>query len=225
MKTYVLVTNKSWHDSLFENLKTIENTKWVRIRNAKEFSKKKLDRLKPHKIFIPHWSTIIPPDIYENFNCIVFHMTNLPYGRGGSPLQNLIVRGHTTTKISAIEVAKGIDTGNIYLKKSLSLKGSAHDIFLRAAKIIENMIVQLITVEHVPEKQKGKVVTFKRRTPEQGNLKELSNLHEIYDYIRMLDCEGYPPAFIDIGNFRIEFNNASFEKNKIIKANVRITTK
>ena len=30
-------------------------------------------------------------------------MTDLPYGRGGSPLQNLIIRGFESTKISAIE--------------------------------------------------------------------------------------------------------------------------
>lgn len=31
-----------------------------------------------------------------------FHMTNFPYGRGGSPLQNLMKRGHHTTTITAL---------------------------------------------------------------------------------------------------------------------------
>lgn len=44
-------------------------------------------------------------------------MTDLPYGRGGSPLQNLIVRNHYKTKISEIRVKKEIDSGPIYLKK------------------------------------------------------------------------------------------------------------
>ncbi len=26
------------------------------------------------------------------FECVCFHMTDVPYGRGGSPLQNLIIR-------------------------------------------------------------------------------------------------------------------------------------
>ena len=31
-------------------------------------------------------------EIHENYKCIIFHMTDLPFGRGGSPLQNLISR-------------------------------------------------------------------------------------------------------------------------------------
>ncbi len=51
---------------------------------------------------------------FFNFNCVVFHMTDLPFGRGGSPLQNLISRGIYKTKISAIKVVKEIDAGPIY---------------------------------------------------------------------------------------------------------------
>ena len=47
-------------------------------------------------------------------------MTDLPFGRGGSPLQNLIVRGYKSTKLTAIKVQSGIDTGDIYLKKPFS---------------------------------------------------------------------------------------------------------
>ena len=47
-------------------------------------------------------------------------MTDLPYGRGGSPLQNLIVRGHKHTMISAIKCVKELDAGPIYLKKPLT---------------------------------------------------------------------------------------------------------
>jgi len=44
-------------------------------------------------------------------------MTDLPFGRGGSPLQNLIERGIKKTKISAIKVDGGIDTGDIFFKR------------------------------------------------------------------------------------------------------------
>ena len=52
-------------------------------------------------------------------------MTDLPFGRGGSPLENLILRGHTSTVISAIKCAPELDSGDIYLQKPLSLYGSA----------------------------------------------------------------------------------------------------
>ena len=70
-------------------------------------------------------------------------MTDLPYGRGGSPLQNLIVRGHSETKISALKVEKKLDTGDIYLKKNLSLEGSAQKIFQRANTSIIDMIKEI----------------------------------------------------------------------------------
>ena len=46
-------------------------------------------------------------------------MTDLPFGRGGSPLQNLIERGIKQTKISAIKCVKELDGGDIYLKRDL----------------------------------------------------------------------------------------------------------
>ena len=41
----------------------------------------------------------------------------------------------------------------------------------------------------------------------------------------MLDCEGYPNAFLEIGKFKLEFNRASLKSNKIILADVRISEK
>ena len=43
-------------------------------------------------------------------------MTDLPYGRGGSPLQNLIKKNHKSTMLSAIECQDNLDSGDIYLK-------------------------------------------------------------------------------------------------------------
>ena len=77
-------------------------------------------------------------------------MTDLPYGRGGSPSQNLIKRKHRATKITAILCDNGLDTGDIYLKEDLSLEGSAEEIFLRADKIIEHMIEEIVRTEPVP---------------------------------------------------------------------------
>lgn len=66
-------------------------------------------------LFFPHWSYKIPAPIYEAFECIIFHMTDLPYGRGGSPLQNLIVRGHQDTVITALRCVEAFDAGPVYL--------------------------------------------------------------------------------------------------------------
>lgn len=225
LSTYIILSNKTWHDQLFDNLKNSVKGNWIRIREKKDFTLKTLKNLKPSKIFIPHWSYIIPKEIIDNYECVVFHMTDLPYGRGGSPLQNLIVSGHDSTIISAIKAQEGIDTGGIYLKKPLSLLGTAEEIFVRAASVIEKMITIIIMDSPAIKPQKGKVVNFKRRKPEESSIAHLNSLTEIYDYIRMLDCEGYPKAFIDFGKFRLEFSRASLKSNKSIVADVRIFEK
>jgi methionyl-tRNA formyltransferase len=226
MKTYIVISEKDWHKSLFESLaKKQKGFKWVFIYKKEDFTFEKLNSLKPEKIFIPHWSFIIPASIYDNFECIVFHMTDLPYGRGGSPLQNLIVNGKSETKISSLKVEKGMDTGPVYLKKHLNLFGTATEIFLRSTVIIQEMIEEIIIKKLKPVEQNGKVVEFKRRKPVESNLIDISELEEIYNYIRMLDCDGYPNAFIENKNFRFEFTRASLKSEKEIIADVRIIKK
>ena len=226
METIILLSEKKWHKDLFLQLKiTFPNYNWIHIDNKIDFNSKQLEFYKPIKIFIPHWSYIIPHEIFINYECIVFHMTDLPYGRGGSPLQNLIVRGHKETKISALKVEDGIDTGFIYLKKTLQLNGTAHEILLRSSAIIEEMIFEILNDDLKPVPQVGIVEIFKRRKPEESNIAHLENLEQVYDYIRMLDGEGYPNAFLEFGKFKIEFSNAIHNSEHEILANVRIIKK
>jgi methionyl-tRNA formyltransferase len=152
-------------------------------------------------------------------------MTDLPYGRGGSPLQNLIVAGHEKTVISAIRVVDKIDAGDIYLKEPLSLLGTAEEIFIRSSRIINLMIDKIIKEAPAVVEQTGDVVIFKRRTPGDGDISKLNSIEAIYDYIRMLDCDGYPNAFLEINGFRLEFTRASLKGNHSIIADVKITKK
>ena len=54
----------------------------------------------------------------QDLNRIVFHTAPLPYGRGGSPIQNLIVRGHISpAPVCALKMVSGLDEGPIYDKQ------------------------------------------------------------------------------------------------------------
>ena len=193
------------------------------ITDKKEFTRKKIDKIAPKYIFFPHWSWMIPAEIYEKYECVVFHMTDLPFGRGGSPLQNLIVRGLKKTKIAAIKASDGVDSGPVYMKKPLSLDGSAEEIYKRCAKVIfETMIPGMIRQKTKPMPQKGKSVKFKRRTPFESNMEGITGKKNIYDHIRMLDAEGYPRAYIDTADMKIEFTEASLEKDGVY-AKAKIT--
>lgn len=223
--TYIFLSGKSWNDSTIKDLQQDQDVNWIRIRSKEEFVLSRLLEIRPSKIFIPHWSYIIPAEIFGKFECIVFHMTDLPYGRGGSPLQNLIVRGHTKTKISALRVVQDLDAGPIYLKKDLDLHGTANEIFLRASVVIGQMIKDIIRTDIKPAPQLGNVVTFKRRTPSESDLKNNTSVREAFDHIRMLDAEGYPHAFLETGDLRFEFTDAVLSEDGELKAHVRIFKK
>ena len=149
-------------------------------------------------------------------------MTDLPFGRGGSPLQNLIIRGFNKTKISAIKVQTEIDAGPVYMKEDVSLEGNATEIFERISKIVfEKMIPCFFKEELEPVEQQGKPEYFKRRTLEESELNADMKISEIYNYIRMLDAEGYSNAFLNFGRYKLSFKNAKLCNGEIL-AEVRI---
>ena len=223
---FIILSEKSWNADLADNLyNRFPEDNFIYINNCEDFNEKYIKEINPNKIFIPHWSYFIPKTIYSKFECIVFHMTDLPYGRGGSPLQNLIIQGKNNTKISAIKVEKEIDAGNIYLKKDLPLFGTAEEIYIRANNVIEQMIIEIIKNKIKPVPQSGEIKFFKRRTPDMSNLKDINTIEKLYDYIRMLDAEGYPSAFIENEYFKFEFTRAVLKSGKQIIADVRITKK
>lgn len=220
-ENYVVASVKSWNIKKFKELTPELPGNWTMINGPEELTHETLGILKPKYIFFPHWSWIVPQEIFRNYTCVCFHMTDVPYGRGGSPLQNLIVRGHRTTKITALRMCEELDAGDVYTKHELALTGTAQEILLRATNIIWKIIPEIVSKSPTPVPQEGDVFYFKRRKPSEGNLESCENLEQIYDYIRMLDGEGYPRAFLGHSNFKYEFENVSQDRN-FLYANVRI---
>ena len=223
---YIILSTKKWNLDLTDRLKSYDpNSNWYHISKKEDFNLETLQRIKPQKIFIPHWSDIIPEKIFLNFDCIVFHMTDLPFGRGGSPLQNLISNSYETTKISAIKVVKELDAGKVYLKNNLSLYGTAEEIFIRANNVIFNMITNINEQNFELKEQEGEIVVFKRRQEKMSSIDGLKELNQLFNHIRMLDADGYPNAYLESENFKFEFRRASLKANKSIQADVKIILK
>lgn len=218
----VIASNRPWNKNMAESLTHQTNYDFVLISEPEELTVSKLNSIKPKFIFFPHWSNHIESDIYEKYECVIFHMTDLPYGRGGSPLQNLISQGIYETKISAIRCVEEMDAGPIYMKKALNLNGAAEEIFLRASNVIEDMIVNILHESPEPIPQKGTPSVFKRRISEDGDLGNMNSLEQAFDLIRMLDADGYPNAFLNVGPFKLEFTRASQKTDQVL-ADVRIS--
>lgn len=221
-RRYIVVTIKPWNERLFKEKISKLPGVWKLINNPDGLKFKITSEFNPRYIFFIHWSNKVPKEITDNFECVCFHMADLPYGRGGSPLQNLIARGRTETVISAIRMVQEIDAGPVYFKRPLSLFGNAEEIYLRASRIIADMIHELIEKEPELLPQQGKIVIFKRRLPFESRIPKDASLERAFDWIRMLDAKGYPPAFVTVGNLRIEFKRAALRYNAV-EADARIT--
>ncbi len=212
---YFIFTKKIWLKKNFDYLKN----KKIIIRN--KLSIKEIYRLKPKFLFFIHWSKYIPPKIFKNFLCIQFHTSDLPFGRGGSPVQNLILMGKKKTKITAFKVESEVDSGPYCMKRKINLNGNAENIFRNIEKISINMINSMVNMSSIKfKKQRGKITYFKRRRKNESefnkNKKKLNSLIKINDFIRALDAEGYPKANLTFKNFKILLSNSKIYKNKLI---------
>jgi methionyl-tRNA formyltransferase len=219
---YLVVGCRPWNRKLFDEVVSKYDGEWHFIGSREELTPATVRAIDPRFVFFLHWSWKVPDEIVDGFECVCFHMTDVPYGRGGSPLQNLIVREHRDTKVAALRMTHKFDAGPVYLKEPLTLEGRAEDIYIRAGETAARMIARIIQTEIVPVSQTGDVVMFKRRKPEESNIAQLQSLSALYDHIRMLDAEDYPHAFLEAGAFRLEFSRAVSHPDRIV-AEVSIT--
>ncbi|MFP3938695.1 MAG: formyltransferase family protein [Acidobacteriota bacterium] len=220
---YVVAAHRPWNRRVFDRELSGLPGRWSYVDTPDELTAAALEALQPDRVFFLHWSWIVPEKILERWECVGFHMTDLPYGRGGSPLQNLLLRGHEETVLTAFRLTRELDAGPVYLKRPLNLAGSAEEIYVRASRTAAGMIAEILRSDPEPQPQQGKATTFARRSPKESRLPEdLTELRQVHDFVRMLDAEGYPRAFIKHGRFRLELSRSVLYDSRVV-ADVTIT--
>ena len=102
-----------------KNLKVIQPEK---IRNNVEFIEE-IKKLNPDVICVVAYGKILPKEILEipTFGCINVHASLLPKYRGAAPIQWAILNGDKTTGVTTMYMDEGMDTGDIILKKEVSI--------------------------------------------------------------------------------------------------------
>mgnify|MGYP001400629773 FL=1 len=197
--------------------KKLKKNNYFFITKKNNLTLKYLNKVNPDKIFFPHWKYKIEKKIFNNFTCIGFHSSPLPYGRGGSPIQNMIIRDFNETEVCAYKINFNFDSGPVYIKKKVKLNGSGEKVFFRIYNLIIKMIKKMEIKLPKPKKQIGKVKYFKRRKPYQSNLLNVKNVKEAYNLIRMLDVNfiKYPKAYVIGKKIKIIFKKAKFSNDKL----------
>tara|TARA_R110000824_G_C15232906_1_gene678979 strand:- start:2256 stop:2945 length:690 start_codon:yes stop_codon:yes gene_type:complete len=215
MKKYGLAIQNALVEEALETKGLVSNASFV-VRTPDELRAIFDDpKLNVDYLFFPHWSHIVTEKIYEQIECVCFHSTPLPYGRGGSPVQNMILRGFEQTEICALRMTKKLDAGPVYLRLSQSLNGPAHQIFSSIYKKIAGMMIEMLTHDLEPIEQQGSVTQFKRLSGADNELPTLGSINSLYDHIRMTDADAYPSAWLRYGDWVLEFRDAVLNGDRV----------
>jgi len=209
---YIYCAYREWSLKLFQRF---DQSLFYLVDSKDKLTLELCEEIDPEYIFFPDWSWKVPKEITSRYKCVIFHESNVPKFRGGSPIQNQIIRGIKKTKHTALFMTDEIDAGDILLQRDLDLTLQLDDMFVQIAENVYEMIEKISSGEFKPKEQNGKPTYYKRRKPEESELDMNMPIEKIYDFIRML-ADPYPNAFIKVGNKKIIFKRAQFE-NGIIK--------
>lgn len=221
--TYLVAAIRPWNVRAFREQIAHFPGDWHLVTRPEELTVNLLEELRPRYAFFPHWSARVGDDVLERVECVGFHSGDLPRGRGGSPIQNLIAAGERETRISALRMTAELDAGPVYLDRPLSLEGLAEEIYLRAARTVAEMIGAIAEREPEPVAQEGDPTVLARRTPEESEVPpDTETLEALFDHVRMLDAEEYPRAFLACGRFRVELSRPALRTGRV-EADARIT--
>ena len=198
------VTYRDWAKNIY--IKLEQNKKKNQIFYShydKRGLNKKIKSINPDFILFYGWSWIIKKISFSKYNCLMLHPSLLPKFRGGSPIQNQIIRNIKKSAVTIFKINEIIDGGDILYQSKLSLKGSLDDIFQRMSEIGFKGTQKILNSKKINQKKQNhsKDTQYKRRKPEESEItvKELKKSNPVYIYnkLRML-ADPYPNPFIKI---------------------------
>lgn len=143
---------------------------------------------------------IIKKDVRaRNKHNIVVHSSDLPRGKGWSPLSWQILEGKNEIVNTLFEAADQVDAGEIYLQNTIDFEG--HELLpeLHAAQgeSINRLILQF--VDAYPSvrgrAQTGEETFYPKRSAKDSELDPEKTIAEQFHLLRVVDNEKYPAFF------------------------------
>lgn len=139
-----------------------------------------LQTIAPDVIVVVAYGQILPKCILDlpKYKCINIHGSLLPAYRGAAPMQMCLLNGETETGITSMEMAEGLDTGDILIKVALPIGedetfASLHDRLAElGAKVLLETLEKLEANTLQPEPQDDTRSSYAGRIT-----KEMSALH------------------------------------------------
>ncbi len=108
-----------------------------------------LRQFAPDLIVVMAYGQILPKEVLElpKHGCINLHASLLPAYRGAAPIQWAILNGETKTGVTAMQMAEGLDTGDMLLKKEISIgeEETAAELHDRLAALSAEVLAETLT--------------------------------------------------------------------------------
>jgi len=147
----------------------------------------------------------LPDVLGRNRRNLVVHASDLPKGRGFSPLTWSILAKENTIPVCLIEAVQEADAGPIVYKEELVFED--HELIGELRTAVGEMTIDLCKrfvcarPEPLGVPQSGQPTFLRRRYPKDSVLDPDSSIAEQFDLLRTVDNEKYP-AFFDFRGHR-----------------------
>ena len=152
-------------------------------------------------LFLISCNQIINSEIRNLYiNTLVIHESNLPQGRGWSPLIWQILEGKNNIVISLFKAEDKIDSGDIYKKEILKLDGTEiyDEINTKLFKIkLDLMLWAINNINNLKPIQQDntKASYYNKRTPANSELNINNSIKSQINLLRVCDPNRYPAFF------------------------------
>ena len=175
---------------------------------------KTLATYEPDIMVVAAYGRILPPSILNlaPHGCINIHGSLLPRHRGAAPIQWSIIKGDREVGVTIMQMDKGLDTGDILMKKSISLASgeTAGTLFSKIAHLGSQALMDTLDMlaggglALIPQDH-SKATHAPMLTKEDGRINWNRPAAELDCLIRGLDP--WPTGFSFLNGKKIQFFN------------------
>ena len=169
-----------------------------------------INSLNADLIIVVAFGKILPKEILESvkYGCINIHASLLPKFRGAAPIQWSIMNGETVTGVTSMQMDVGLDTGDMLIKKSITITenmnaGELHDaLSVIGAEVLIETIKNIDNIK--PEKQDDRLSNYASMLSKELCPIDFSkSAQEVHNKIRGLSPWPVATTKIDGKNYKI----------------------
>ena len=139
-------------------------------------------------------------NLHLNKHNLVVHESDLPKGKGWSPVTWQILENSTKIPVSLFEAAVNVDSGPIYFKDYICLDGSELLPEIRAmqGKVTNKLVMKFL--DNYPNveglQQSGEETFYEKRTERNSEVDINRSIKEVFNLLRVCDNKRYPAFFV-----------------------------